>query len=142
MGRTSKNKNIRGVVSAYEEIPNQNNVLPRKITPKEYKEAKQKLGKYFEVLDKKEQADKKLSNLKNELQRYFDGTEERKYEFDGLGTVQVTAPTVIESYDKKSIDRIKDEALRNGDFKTAADIANAQIKTNRIGSLRITKPQK
>lgn len=139
MGRTSKDKKVRGVVSAYEGIPEQKNVLPRKITPAEYKEAKQKLGKYFEVMKQKEQADKTLSDIKVELQKYFDGTEDRKYNFEGLGTVQITAPTVIESYDKKIIDRIKNEALRNGDFKTAADIANAQIKTLRNGSLRITK---
>jgi hypothetical protein len=105
----------------------------------EYAKARELLSNYFEILNEKEQMEKTLKDIKNELEQFFVDSKEKKLGFEGLGIIQMTADTTTISYDKKAIDKIKDDAMRDGDFHTANAIANAQKIEKRAGSMRITK---
>lgn len=105
----------------------------------DYNKARELLSNYFEVLNEKEQMEKNLEEIKSELEQFFVDSKEKKLGFEGLGIIQMTTETTIISYDKKAIDIIKDEALRNGDIQTANAIVNAQKIQKRAGSMRITK---
>jgi hypothetical protein len=105
----------------------------------EYNKARELLSNYLEILNEKEQMEKNLKEIKSELEQFFIDSKEKKLGFEGLGIIQMTSETTIVSYDKKAIDKIKDDALRNGDIHTANALANAQKTEIRSGSMRITK---
>jgi hypothetical protein len=105
----------------------------------EYDKARELLSTYFEVLNEMETLEAQLKTLKTALTEQLIESGSKKIGFEGLGIVQMTEPTTIVTYEKKAIDQIKDQALRDGDINTANALANAQSISTRSGSLRIVK---
>jgi hypothetical protein len=105
----------------------------------DYEKARELLSTYMEVLNEKEALDAQLKELKEELQKTLLNSQSKKIGFEGVGIIQMTEPTTIITYNKKIIDQIKDQALRDGEIHLANALANAQEISQRAGSLRIVK---
>lgn len=57
----------------------------------------------------------------------------------GFGRVELTAASVVTSYDKKALDELIILLNRDGDGRIAAQIAQCRTTSERAGSLRITR---
>lgn len=61
-----------------------------------------------------------------------------KVHLRGLAAITTAAPSSTWSYDSKAIDKIRDQALRDGDIQTATALTAAMKETKRAGGIRIT----
>lgn len=97
------------------------------------------MSDYFEISNEISLLEEKLKVIKSAIQSVVEKTEGKKIGVEGLGTAQWVEGTTSYSYDKKLIDAIKDQALKDGDIGTARAIIAAQKESPRTGSLRISK---
>lgn len=62
-----------------------------------------------------------------------------KTEIPGFGRLEITAPAVIVSYDRQSLDRLVIHLTQDGYGPIAQQIAACRTESQRAGSLRITR---
>ena len=97
------------------------------------------LGTLLEIDNEIEALEFNKKIVKGNIQKIVEGLPDQRCEIPGMGTVQMTKPSVTASYESKQLDALTAQLLQNGEMRTAQAIADCRKESQRASHLMFRK---